>query len=87
MLFRILTEDVNRAAILETADDSFEAYTSYEAVGSWRGKREASYVLEFALEPTPENRERVRQLALNIKRQNAQEAVLIQEIAEASVLV
>lgn len=72
-LYRIYTENKNRAKVEEIANAWFDAYTIVEATGYWKGTREPSLILEFLTDKAST----VRVVAQLIKGHNAQEAVLV----------
>jgi len=75
--YRIYTEDVNRAQILELADSYFQGYSVLIATGVWRGKHEPSLILELlAFE---NDKHAVTCLAQDIKALNKQESVLVSQ--------
>jgi len=82
-LYRICTEDKPNLADLVSA--RFEAFTIFHGVGYWRGVAEKSATIEIVLES--EKRSQVLELAETIRRENHQEAVLVQAIELNSVLV
>lgn len=87
MLYRIVTEDKNRRHLTDCIDRHFSGYRLYTTEGRWKGKREAALVIEIAELDGEDFHERVYVLARNIKALNGQEAVLIEAIASANVLV
>ena len=72
-MYRILTEDKNREAILSILDAHVSGYTVTPVMGAWKGQREAS----LAIDLLGIQQFQVEFLAKEIKRRNAQESVLI----------
>jgi hypothetical protein len=72
--YRIYTENKNLEKIKELASSYLESFTIFQAGGCWKGAWEDSVVIEsigkFLLGD-------VRRLAMEIKKMNDQEAVLI----------
>ena len=75
MLYRILTEDINRRQIEDIVARRFDSFTIYAACGYWNGTKESSLVIEI---DTSGAKVRVRLVAEQIKQLNGQDAVLIQ---------
>jgi hypothetical protein len=82
-MYRIYTEDINRAGIEAILNSRFDAYTLLPAVGVWRGQREQSLVVEVETQ----DRGAVEDAARAIKEANRQEAVLLLEVPAEAVLV
>ena len=86
-MFRIVTENVNRAGLEALLKERFSGFTIYEARGHFRGAErwydEASLVIEIA----GAGRAQVESAACAIRELNQQEAVLIEEVPARSVLV
>jgi hypothetical protein len=72
-VFRIYTEEKNKKAIIELALKRFESFTIQPTVGYYRGKREASVVLEFV----GAKRKEIEEFAGTIRVMNGQKSVLI----------
>jgi hypothetical protein len=83
MLYRILTEDTNRDAIVELASRSFDSFSLVPILGYWKGKPESS----LAIELDTDQEAKVQILAHDIRTANKQEAVLVQRIETVSNLV
>ena len=83
MLYRILTQDVNRDGIVGYIGTYFDSYTVIPAIGFWHGFEEKSLIIEI----DTDNRIIVERIALWIKQTNKQEAVLVQCIDTKSKLV
>lgn len=82
-MYRILTEDINRSAILGLLSEDKLSATVYPVTGLWHGKTENSIAIELASVPY----QTVKGLARKIKKLNSQEAVLIQTIQTEDRLV
>lgn len=81
MLYRILTEDLERDKIRQAAArHAFVAFTLIPSQGYWNGQPESSLTLEIDAPQSEEMAARVRELARDIKVFNRQDAVLVQEI-------
>lgn len=94
MIYRILTEDKNRAEIVGIVEEHFDSFTIYEAKGYWRGIAENSLVIEIdtlgnaEIDKADNKIEKtITYIAKRIKHVNHQEAVLIQRFDVASQLV
>lgn len=85
MIFRISTKNKNQEAIEKLAGKYFEGFTILKADGFWRLQKENSLVIE--VDTGLGDKEKVNQLAIEIKTLNQQEAVLVQEIKNNSWLV
>lgn len=79
---RIYTEDTNRQGIIDILDASFDGYTIIPSIGRWRGRSEASLVIEVSGVPFA----RVQSAALRIKEMNHQEAVMLSDGREESLV-
>jgi len=86
--YRILTEDRNRPGVRAIVDRYFEGYTIIHALGCWRGKAEASLIIEIVPPDTvPAGRDpfswsalgSVLAIAAEIKLLNGQECVMIEQ--------
>lgn len=77
-LYRIYTEWTPEYG--ETVDaiigEHFDGFTTYLALGSWKGQREDAYVVEILTHGGPAGYEKVRAAASNIRAANGQESVL-----------
>jgi hypothetical protein len=76
-LYRIYTEATGemRERALEQVIVAFPGFTVHDTVGYWRGKREASMVIEVVAQVT--DRRKVYDLAQAIREVNAHQAVLV----------
>lgn len=77
-LFRICTENTNRAAVEQLAKEYFDAFTLIDGKGFWRGIPESALVIEVMLEASYAGR--VRRFAEKLRALNDQECVLVQTI-------
>lgn len=82
-MFRILTEDVNRASIYAILDSEVDGYTVTPSIGSWKGQQENS----LAIDLVNVERSTVYAIAETIKATNAQESVLVLEFSCVPVFV
>ena len=79
MLYRILTEDKNRAGITDIVRQYFCGFTKYAAQGVYTGITEPALIIEIdSLDCTAFDK--VRLIAAEIKKLNDQECVLVQKI-------
>ena len=86
MLYRILTEDKNKAQVMEIVSEFFDGYTVLSAVGVWNRQVEASMIIEIDSNGLHDGKS-VEEIARRIKVLNKQEAVLIQRIKSRALLV
>jgi hypothetical protein len=82
-MYRILTEDKNREAILSILDAHVEGYTVTPSIGSWRGVREASLAIDLLGVP----KVTVESIAAEIKARNEQESVLVLSLTAQTTFV
>lgn len=91
MIIRICTEDKgNEPEIHKLIQKHFDAYTIYRGCGAWKGQEERSLTIDIAaldLESLTSAKFHAIQLALEIKRLNNQEAVLIEYIESTNELI
>jgi hypothetical protein len=88
LTFRIYTEDVRREELINLTSLKFEAFTTYEGVGFWRGLEEKSLIIEvLATEDFELVEKNIQDLAFEIKSLNKQEAVLVQKLENNSFLL
>jgi hypothetical protein len=82
MLIRLLTEDVNRNAIVAIVSRYFDSFTLFSAVGYWQGKSEQSLCIEIDVsqDAPPNWLVRVECIASEIKTLCKQDAVLMQRV-------
>lgn len=85
MLYRIFTEDINRNTIENIVNSFFDGYTLVNSTGYWKGEKEKSLAIEIIGEK--EDIQKIHSIARNIKIQNQQECVLVQEIPVNSVFI
>ncbi len=79
MLYRIITEDISKFKTEKTIDlvsKFFRGFTVIKATGFWNGRAEDSLIIEIQTD----NKTDVLWLANQIKLQNNQDSILIQEI-------
>lgn len=86
MIYRILTENINKDEVLKIVNEKFNGYTVYEGVGVWQGKREGNLTIEIDTLGEVGNLQ-VYHVAYAIKDLNKQECVLVQKIASDSKLI
>ena len=86
ILYRIMTEDINRSEVIKTANKYFSGYSISEPgtrSGYWRGVGEKSILLEVITD----DKASVMSLANDIKLINNQESVLVEVIKNSAYLV
>jgi hypothetical protein len=84
-MFRILTEDKNRAEVERIVAGSFEGFTVIPATGYWQGQKEQSLAIE--VDVPSERKPEIVKVAQAIKTANNQAAVLVEEWPVRSELV
>lgn len=85
MLYRLCTENVNYEATLKTVSEYFDGFTVIEAIGFWKGGKEHTLIIEIvSLDKSGDGdmRTRIEKLCYSLKKQNSQQAVLVQRISE-----
>lgn len=82
-MYRIFTEDVNRAGIQSLCDSSFDGYTLIPAQGCYKGTREQSLIIEISTRSL----DAVTRLAQSIKALNRQDSVLVTHVQQSEVFV
>ncbi|KKK83012.1 hypothetical protein LCGC14_2797650 [marine sediment metagenome] len=86
ILYRIMTEDLNRDQVIKLASKYFDGYSISKPgarSGFWKGQEEASLLIEVITSA----KNKVMQLANEIKKLNNQESVLVEAIANNAWLV
>ncbi len=78
MLHRLFTEDKNRFHIQQIVAQHFTSFTLIPASGFWKGEEEHSLIIEIGTTET--NFNLIRDIADQIKRDNHQQAVMIQTL-------
>ena len=82
-MFRIYTEDLDRAGIERIVSARFEGFTEISAIGFWQGQRENSLVIEISTSDA----DKVNEIAESIRVFNHQTSVMVTESAEATTFV
>lgn len=85
MLYRILTENKNHDKTIWLVSEHFDGFTVITATGYWQGKPEHSLIIEIGPDAKMgdgDARTQIEKLAYAIKKQNGQQAVLVQRIGE-----
>ena len=77
IMYRILTEDVDRDAIFAILDSRLDGYTVTPCYGIWKGKHECS----LAIDITGVIQDTVTEIAEAIRDENKQECVLVVKFA------
>ena len=85
MLYRILTENLNRKRIERIISKSFKGFSLIKSQGFWEGIKENSLIIEIS--GSKKIAGKVKVSALEIKKANKQDAVLIQVFSDNSFLV
>lgn len=83
-LYRLFTENKNRAELEKLVSEHFSGFTLYNATGYWHKQKEKSLIIEIVADDVDAN---ITTLAEAIKVINKQEAVLIQTIQNNQWLV
>lgn len=73
--YNIFTEKINFDVIVKLCNAYFTGYTVIDTIGYWKGKQEASIIIKIIDNLQAYNT--VKKLALQIKKANNQEAVLL----------
>ncbi len=85
VLYRILTEDIDRDTIESIVGARFPGFTILLGDGYWRGKHEDCVIIEIMAEWS--DMPAVNDIAENIKRINMQETVLVQRFEISHVFI
>lgn len=75
--YRILTEDINRDAVIKLASARFDCFSVYAGIGYWQGNGENSLTIEIIDVDGSIDAALIDGLAMAIKVTNNQEAVLV----------
>lgn len=85
VLYRIYTEDINRAWVIAYVSAAFDSFTLIPSTGVWKGAAESSLVIEIvgnrSVSPA------VYGTAVGIKAHNNQDAILITQHPIEGVLI
>lgn len=73
--FEIMTEDIDRQGIINIVSNYFSAFSVTPQVGVWKRQEEKSLIITVIGNPSDESA--ILDIAMIIKRENKQEAVLI----------
>jgi hypothetical protein len=84
MLYRIYTEDKNRMAVRAILKKEFQAFTVVIGHGFWKGKPERTLIVDVVGDRIET---KIRKVAKQIKRQNHQAAVLVELIANRTIVI
>ena len=87
ILYRIITEDKNRAPLLDLVNKCLttQGFTAYLATGYWAKSKENSIIIEISRQtPIPAT---IKSIASKIAELNDQQAVLVQTIPCESELI
>lgn len=87
MLYRLFTENKNHDIITKLANKYYEGYTLMQVSGYWQGKPEKSLLLEVVAKQSELEIDKFEHLAKQIKKENKQDAVLIETIPNSSKLI
>lgn len=90
MIIRICTENKNRAEVSVLIDRYFDCYSIFQGLGAWNGVYEQSLLIEVAIDASEDEETAKRaavELAQEIKTLNAQEAVLVEYIPSANIMI
>jgi len=86
MLYRLITENKNSAGIVGIVSTYFDGFTVYPATGYYKGKAESALIIEIDT-LDKDQKDRILDIVLKIKRTNIQECVLVQRFDAYSELV
>ena len=86
MLYRILTEDLNREDIVAIASQYFPSFTLLDGTGYWNGTAERCLIIEVDGHESNIAAD-VLSVADRIKKQNEQEAVLVQRVPSDTMII
>ena len=86
MLYRILTEDINREDIVAILTESFQSFTLLPGTGYWEGTAERCLIIEVDGNECNIAAD-VLTVADRIKRKNKQEAVLVQRLPSDTITI
>jgi hypothetical protein len=78
ILYKILTEDLNREEVYRMVSALFNGFTVYQASGFWKGNAELSLVIEIIAENY--DRHQIVALCEAIKQHNRQQCVMLVKI-------
>jgi hypothetical protein len=84
MLYRIYTQDKNRRMVRAILKKVFPAYSMQRGEGCWEGQSERTLIIDLVGDRIES---KVKNVAMQIKRENHQEAVLVERIANKSILI
>ena len=90
MLYRIVTEDKNRAGILKLLGSFFDGFTMYKAQGYYANTREPALIIEIDdmnLDNSAALSAKVRSIVKALKKMNQQDCVLLQKISAISEML
>ena len=79
-LYRIQTENLNKALICEHVSNYFDGFSIYEQIGYWQGKAENSLCIEICAGDADVDKYKINMLCHNIGVHNSQQAVMLQII-------
>ncbi len=79
MLYRIYTENINRAKIEKIVSEHYDGFTIVEGTGFWKSQKEASLIIEI-IGDDESDLDSVKIIAEQIKKTNDQDSVLVQRI-------
>lgn len=84
-MFRICTENVNQDKIAKIVGKKYDAFNLIPGTGFWKGKKENSLTIEIIGDDI--KFDDVNKIALEIKKINNQDAVLVQKIENDNWLI
>ena len=85
MLYRILTENINQKKVKEIVSRQFDGFSIINSVGYWKGSKEKSLIIEISGDKKIKSN--IVSCANLIKKENKQDAVLIQSFSDNSFLI
>lgn len=87
MLYKILTEDINRLAIAKIVGRYFDGFTMIGGLGYWQGKQEYSLIIEIDTPCDHNTPDRIKAICREINILNDQQCCLLQTFNPISEFV
>ena len=88
MIYRIITEDKDRSAVIQLTAGYFDGFSVKTQMGYWQGQPESSIVIEIDnIADDAQQESKIMELTRCIIKRNNQQAILVQRIQSDSELV
>lgn len=84
-MFRICTENINQNTIINIVGKKFASFNLISGVGFWKGQRENSLTIEIIGDDI--EIDDVNAIAMEIKKVNKQDAILVQKLENNNWLI